>query len=90
MAEIAQPVEYRRQVILAKEVSATKEGLTIVTGAGRYFLKWEECSLSLSMASDLERQGLRMSPSGYGIHWPLIDEDLAVGPLVEGREPIEN
>ena len=22
------------------------------------------------------------SPSGYGIHWPLIDEDLAAGPLL--------
>jgi hypothetical protein len=22
-----------------------------------------------------------------GIHWPLLDEDLAVGPLVEGMRP---
>ncbi len=25
---------------------------------------------------------LLLSPSGYGIHWLLIDEDLAVGPLL--------
>ena len=27
-----------------------------------------------------------LSPSGYGIHWPLIDEDLAVGPLLRTAE----
>jgi hypothetical protein len=88
MAETAQPVGYRKDIVLAKEVTATEAGLTIVTGAGRFFLRWEECSQTLAKASDLERRGLRMSPSGYGIHWPLIDEDLAVGPLVEGRKPI--
>jgi hypothetical protein len=30
----------------------------------------------------LERNRAELSPSGCGIHWPLIDEDLAVGPLL--------
>jgi hypothetical protein len=28
-----------------------------------------------------------MSPSGYGIHWPLLDEDLAIGPLLQSVDP---
>jgi hypothetical protein len=23
-----------------------------------------------------------MSPSGYGIHWPLVDEDLSIDGLI--------
>lgn len=32
----------------------------------------------LKSASDIERAMYKISPSGYGIHWPLIDEDLSV------------
>jgi hypothetical protein len=35
----------------------------------------------LARASFAERSRAKRSPSGYGIHWPPIDEDLAVGPL---------
>ena len=27
-----------------------------------------------------------LSPGGYGIHWPLIDEDLFIGGLVKIRQ----
>jgi hypothetical protein len=30
----------------------------------------------------LERNRAELSPSGYGIHWPLIDKGLAAGPLL--------
>ncbi len=42
----------------------------------------EKCSERLARASMLKRNQALLSPSGYGIHWPLIDEDLAVGPLL--------
>jgi hypothetical protein len=31
----------------------------------------------------MERSRAELSPSGYGINWPLLDEDLAVGPLLQ-------
>jgi hypothetical protein len=34
-------------------------------------------------ASGLERSRAELSPSGNGIHWPLVDEDLAAGPLLQ-------
>jgi len=38
----------------------------------------EKLSGSLKSATDMERGIYKISPSGYGIHWPLIDEDLSI------------
>jgi hypothetical protein len=42
----------------------------------------ERISKRLFNASQLEREKFEISPSGYGIHWPLIDEDLSVDGLI--------
>lgn len=39
-------------------------------------------SKRLLKASIKERETYKVSPSGYGIHWPLIDEDLSVDALL--------
>lgn len=39
-------------------------------------------SLALLNASDIERETFEISPSGYGIHWPLIDEDISIDGLL--------
>ena len=39
-------------------------------------------SQRLLKASKKERETYKVSPSGYGIHWPLIDEDLSVDALL--------
>ena len=39
-------------------------------------------SSKLAKASQLERENLQVSPSGYGIHWQLLDEDLSVDGLL--------
>jgi hypothetical protein len=36
----------------------------------------------LNNASDVERCKYEMSVSGYGIHWPLIDENLSIDGLL--------
>ena len=46
----------------------------------------EKVSQKLSRASDLERNFYKISPSGYGIHWPLIDEDLSISALIKLQE----
>lgn len=38
----------------------------------------DKLSLKLKSATDAERNLYKISPSGYGIHWPLIDEDLSI------------
>ena len=39
-------------------------------------------SLALLNASDIERETFEISPSGYGIHWPLLDEDISIDGLL--------
>jgi len=36
----------------------------------------------LEKASDEERNYFEISPSGYGIHWPLLDEDISIDGLL--------
>ena len=68
--------------ILEIAVEATPEALILITESGSVSIPWEECSERLACASSLERSRAELSPSGYGTHWPLLDEDLAVGPLL--------
>jgi len=43
----------------------------------------DKISSRLKAANDMQRNFYKISPSGYGIHWPLIDEDLAVDALLK-------
>ncbi len=46
----------------------------------RFSLK--EVSPVLERASKEERSNFDISPSGYGIHWPLLDEDISIDGLL--------
>ena len=43
----------------------------------------EKVSKKLETANEIQRNLFTISPSGYGIHWPLIDEDLSIGALLK-------
>ncbi|CAK8711530.1 DUF2442 domain-containing protein [Candidatus Electronema halotolerans] len=42
----------------------------------------EDFSPLLANASELERMTYEVSPFGYGIHWPLLDEDISIDSLL--------
>lgn len=44
-----------------------------------------DISKRLPKASRLERETFKISPSGYGIHWPLLDEDLSIPGLLKNE-----
>ena len=54
--------------------------LTVDGATHRFNLK--AVSLRLFQAAQTERERYEVSPSGYGIHWPLIDEDLSIDGLL--------
>ena len=72
-------------VVYAREIQANETHLIIVTHRGRFEIRWELCSERLAQATQAERQLVVLSPSGASIRWPLLDEDLAVGPLILAR-----
>ena len=43
----------------------------------------DDISQKLKSANDIERQMFKISPSGYGVHWPLIDEDLSIDHILK-------
>jgi Protein of unknown function (DUF2442) len=46
----------------------------------------DKASKKLKTANDMEKNLFKISPSGYGIHWPLIDEDLSIEALLKHSE----
>ena len=58
------------------------DNLCLNVDGGSYRLKLADISQRLSSATPAERERLELSPSGYGIHWPLLDEDLSIDGLL--------
>jgi hypothetical protein len=46
-------------------------------------LKLADISSKLALATDKERNSYKITPSGYGIHWNLLDEDLSINGLLK-------
>lgn len=46
----------------------------------------DKLSAKLKNATEVQRMLYKISPSGYGIHWPLIDEDLAIDSILKYAE----
>lgn len=59
-----------------------QENLIIVLNNQKYSFRISEISEKLAKANDQERNNFKVSPSGYGIHWPTIDEDLSINGLL--------
>ena len=76
----------RMKVLNISSVQFEGEFMIIQSGTQTYKWKITEISKKLAMASDEERNNFQISPSGYGIHWPLIDEDLSMNGLLYNRE----
>lgn len=58
------------------------EILRIVADGEEHKFDLSAISEKLANASENERKKYLISPSGYGIHWPLIDEDLSIDGLL--------
>ena len=43
----------------------------------------EKASKKIALADEIQRNLFTISPSGYGIHWPLLDEDLSIDSLLK-------
>ena len=48
-----------------------------------YSFDLKKISMKLFSANELQKSLFTISPSGYGIHWPLIDEDLSIDSLLK-------
>ncbi len=71
-----------------QEIEADKTYLYLTVDGQSYRVRWTDCSPRLAQALHRQRLVVEVSPSGYGLHWPLIDEDLAITPLLQQAERV--
>lgn len=65
-----------------QSIEFNQEWMTLTLDIATYQIPIKQISKRLYMATDTERNFYRISPSGYGIHWPAIDEDLSIKGLI--------
>jgi hypothetical protein len=65
-----------------EKISFVKDNLLLRVDGKEYKFLLSDISRRLANASSDKREKFEISPSGYGIHWPLIDEDLSIEGLI--------
>jgi hypothetical protein len=65
-----------------KNVVVTGDTLRMTIDGKVYEFAIADISSRLRNASGFERERFEISPAGYGIHWPLLDEDLSIDGLL--------
>ena len=65
-----------------QKVSFSGTRLFLLVDGKEYETDIAQQSDKLARATPKQRANFVVSPSGYGIHWPELDEDLAVDGLI--------
>ena len=68
-----------------KKIAFVKDDMILEVDGKEYNFRLADISKKLADASTEERDKFEISPAGYGIHWPLIDEDLSIDGLIALR-----
>ena len=68
-----------------EKISFERDSMIVDIDGKKYAFQLTDISKKLASASSVERNRYEISPSAYGIHWPLIDEDLSVDGLLGVR-----
>lgn len=72
--------------VTARAIRTSKRNLVVVLADREVRIPWTACSPRLAEADDAQRRQAELSPGGYGIHWPAIDEDLSVAGLLRDHK----
>lgn len=70
------------KIHIIQHIRFTNETMQIEIDGKPYEFKLNAVSSKLSEATVEQRNAFEVSPSGYGIHWPLVDEDLSIDGLL--------
>jgi hypothetical protein len=73
-----------------QQIEFDDTNLILSADGQEYRLPLSAVSNKLARGSDAERRIYQISPSGYGVRWPVIDEDLSIDGLLKlaARAPI--
>ena len=82
MEQISKRGEQMKKIHDIQKVSFDKNKLFMKVDGREYTFLLADVSRKLAGASTAEREKYQVSLSGYGISWPLIDEDLSIDGLI--------
>lgn len=69
-----------------QEITFEKDMISLKVDGKLIRILLDKISLKLKSANEMQRNFYKISPSGYGIHWPLIDEDLSISAMIKQAE----
>ena len=67
---------------VVKNTSVTNRKLSLEIDGKLHTFDLDDVSKLLATATVEEVANFEVSPSGYGIHWPLINEDISIDGLL--------
>lgn len=70
------------KIHMVKKIKFEKDSMTLNVDGKEYTVKLTRISKKLANATAEEKEKFIISPSGYGIHWPALDEDLAIDAII--------
>ena len=68
---------------IIQDIIFDKDSMSLNIDGKQINILLDKISSRLKTANDLQRNFYKISPSGYGIHWPLLDEDLSVDSILK-------
>jgi hypothetical protein len=70
------------------EIKFENNNIILVINNQKVKFKLEDISEKLAHANEQQRNDYKISPSGYGIHWKQLDEDLSINGLLKTDKKI--
>ncbi len=68
-----------------KNVNISKDKLKLLIDGKEYEFPLASVSKKLVSANEIQKNNFKVSNSGYGIHWPMIDEDISIDGLLKHK-----
>ena len=66
-----------------QSVTFKQNSMILLINGIEHCFELDKVSSKLFNATSIQRNDYQISPANYGIHWPLIDEDLSINKLLE-------
>jgi hypothetical protein len=68
-------------------VSISGSVISLTVDGRHYEIDLAKQSCRLARATQAQRENVEISPTGYGLHWPDVDEDLSIDGLIGIKHP---
>jgi hypothetical protein len=74
-----------KSILIIEQVRLFSSSLFVTVNGREHKFNIRDLSPRLAMASDEDLNDFEVTPSGYGIHWEKIDEDISLIALLENE-----